>query len=97
MRLRRAATWDPALVLEFATALGEEFKGKGANVILGPSLNVHRVARNGRNFEYISGEDPYLGSQLVPAYVRGVHSTGVATVMKHYTLNQQETSRMIAI
>jgi len=31
--------------------------------ITGPSVNVHRVARNGRNFEYLSGEDPYLGGQ----------------------------------
>lgn len=32
-------------------------QGKGANVILGPSVNVHRGAANGRNFEYLSGED----------------------------------------
>ena len=54
----------------FGAALGAEFSGKGANTILGPSVNVHRVARNGRNFEYLSGEDPYLGSRLVPAYVQ---------------------------
>ncbi|CAK0800040.1 unnamed protein product [Prorocentrum cordatum] len=28
-----------------------------ANGILGPSVDVHRVARNGRNFEYLSGEE----------------------------------------
>lgn len=31
-------------------------QGKGANVILGPSVNVHRGATGGRNFEYLSGE-----------------------------------------
>ena len=33
----------------FAQALGDEFQPKGGNVLLGPGLNVHRVARNGRN------------------------------------------------
>tara|TARA_B100000795_G_scaffold256769_1_gene229437 strand:- start:498 stop:800 length:303 start_codon:yes stop_codon:yes gene_type:complete len=61
--------------------------------ITGPSVNVHRVARNGRNFEYLSGEDPYLGSQLVPAYVQGVQGAGVMAVTKHFALNQQETHR----
>jgi beta-glucosidase len=79
-QLALAATWDPGLVERFAQALGSEFRDKGANGILGPSVNVHRVARNGRNFEYISGEDPYLGSRLVEAYVRGVQSQGVLAV-----------------
>jgi len=91
--LALAATWDPDMVGQFAEALGAEFKGKGANVILGPSLNVHRVARNGRNFEYLSGEDPYLGAQLAAAYVTGVQSQGVMAVMKHFVFNSQETNR----
>ena len=49
-------------------------QGKGANVILGPSVNVHRVAQNGRNFEYLSGEDPHLGYRLTSAYVRAVQA-----------------------
>ena len=51
-----AATWDVALVERWGEALGEEFSAKGANVILGPGVNVHRVARGGRNAEYLSGE-----------------------------------------
>ena len=77
----------------FATALGQEFAAKGANTILGPSINVHRVARNGRNFEYLSGEDPFLGARLAERYVRGVQSEGVAAVVKHFVLNSQETNR----
>ena len=91
--LSLASTWDPDVVLSFATALGKEFAGKGANTILGPSINVHRVARNGRNFEYLSGEDPYLGSQLVGPYVQGVTASGVMSVTKHWVLNHQETNR----
>jgi beta-glucosidase len=91
--LAAAATWDPDLVQQLAEAIGAEFAGKGANGILGPSVNVHRIARNGRNFEYISGEDPYLGSQLGAAYVRGIQSQGVITVLKHWVFNEQETNR----
>lgn len=91
--LALAATWDPDLVQDFAIALGQEFAGKGANTILGPSVNVHRVARNGRNFEYLSGEDPYLGSQLVEGYVMGVQSQGIMAVLKHWVFNEQETKR----
>jgi len=91
--LSMAATWDPDRVEEFGVALGEEFVGKGANTILGPSVNVHRVARGGRNFEYLSGEDPYLGSKLTTAYVKGVQSRGVMTTLKHWVLNNQETNR----
>ena len=50
---------------------------------------MHRVARNGRNAEYLSGEDPALGARLVGEYVRGVQSRGVAAVVKHFVLNSQ--------
>lgn len=89
-----AATWDANATWHWARALGEEHLAKGANMILGPSVNVHRVAANGRNGEYISGEDPTLGAVLAAAYVQGVQEgAGVAAVVKHFALNQQETSR----
>jgi len=91
--LSLAATWDPDAVRSFAVALGKEFRGKGANAILGPSVNVHRVARNGRNFEYLSGEDPYLGAKLTRAYVQGAQSQRLIAVVKHWVMNEQETNR----
>jgi len=91
--LAMAATWDPQTVREYAVALGREFAGKGANGILGPSVEVHRVAANGRNFEYLSGEDPYLGAKLTTSYVKGVQSQGVFAVVKHFVFNHQETNR----
>mmetsp|Transcript_35795 Transcript_35795/g.94007 ORF Transcript_35795/g.94007 Transcript_35795/m.94007 type:complete len:845 (+) Transcript_35795:43-2577(+) len=91
--LSMAATFDVDMVHKFAISLGKEFAAKGANVILGPSINVHRVARNGRNFEYLSGEDPYLGARLTEQYVTGVQSQGVMSVMKHWVFNSQETNR----
>jgi len=91
--LAASATWDRQLVNGMAAAIAAEFKQKGANVVLGPGLNVQRVARNGRNFEYLSGEDPYLGAQLATAYITGVQSLGELAVMKHFVLNNQETNR----
>jgi beta-glucosidase len=91
--LSLAATWDPNVVRTYSRALAGEFLHKGVNVILGPSINVHRVARGGRNFEYLSGEDPYLGARLAEAYVQGVQSQGVMAVAKHWIFNEQETHR----
>ncbi|CAE7203599.1 TU20, partial [Symbiodinium sp. KB8] len=70
--LALASTWDEDMVRLVASALGTEYKGKGANCILGPSINVHRAAAGGRNFEYLSGEDGHLGAKLTAAYVKGV-------------------------
>lgn len=91
--LSMAATWDVEMMRAFAQALGAEFAAKGANVLLGPSINLHRVPRNGRNFEYLSGEDPYLGARLTEQYVEGVQSNGVLAVAKHFAFNNQETFR----
>ena len=51
-----AASWDRALARLWGATMGDEFARKGANVQLGPAMCVARVPRNGRNFEYISGE-----------------------------------------
>ncbi len=59
---------------QWGAAMGAEFFKKGANVQLGPGVNLARVPLNGRNFEYLSGEDPYLGEFLncaVFAFVLG--------------------------
>ena len=92
--LALASTWDEDLVRLVASALGTEYKGKGANCILGPSINVHRAAAGGRNFEYLSGEDGHLGAKLTAAYVRGVQDQGVIATAKHFAFNEQETNRM---
>ena len=91
--LALASTFDRKQVGAFANAAAAEFKTKGANIVLGPGLNVHRVARGGRNAEYLSGEDPVLGAQLASSYVAAFHSNGIMTVAKHYGFNQQETRR----
>ena len=91
--LAMAATWDVDAVSAWGEAMGREFRAKGVNVGLGPGLNVARVPLNGRNFEYLSGEEPYLGAGLVGAAVRGIQSQGVIANAKHWVLNNQETER----
>lgn len=91
--LTLASSWDESMVARVAAAIGREFRGKGANVLLGPGVNVNRVAYGGRNWEYLSGDDPFLGSRLVPAYIKAVQDEGVMTVVKHYAFNEQETDR----
>jgi thiamine pyrophosphate-dependent acetolactate synthase large subunit-like protein len=73
--------------------MGDEFYRKGANVQLGPGICLARVPRNGRNFEYISGEDPHLGYVMVQPAVQGIQSKGVVANAKHWVNNNQETDR----
>ncbi|MGI5237427.1 discoidin domain-containing protein [Dactylosporangium sp. CA-139066] len=87
-----AATFDPGLEQEYGAAIGAEFAGKGANVALGPTLNIVRDPRWGRAFETFS-EDPYLTSQMTAADIRGIQSQGVMAQAKHAAVYNQETNR----
>ena len=61
-------------------------------VLLAPTINLHRSPLGGRHFEAFS-EDPLLTSVIGRAYVRGVQSGGVAACAKHYVANDAETDR----
>jgi beta-glucosidase len=87
-----ASTWNPALGYAYGTVLGSEANARGKDIILGPGINIIRAPLNGRNFEYLS-EDPYLITQMVPGYIRGVQDQGVSACVKHYAANNQETHR----
>ena len=87
-----AATWNPEAALLYGQSIGEEARYRNKTVLLGPGVNIYRTPLNGRNFEYM-GEDPYLASQMVVPYVKGVQHNGVAACVKHYALNNQEINR----
>ncbi len=75
--------------------VGSEERGKGADVNLGPTVNIVRDPRWGRAFESY-GEDPYLAGQTAVGYIDGVQSQGVLSQVKHFAVYNQETNRNTA-
>jgi beta-glucosidase len=69
-----AATFNPDLSMDYGISIGEEARYRKKDILLGPGVNIYRTPLNGRNFEYM-GEDPYLASELVVPYVKGVQKT----------------------
>ncbi|CAK7203088.1 hypothetical protein SEUCBS139899_005817 [Sporothrix eucalyptigena] len=88
-----AATFDPELAWKIGEALGQEAETKGAHVVLGPTVCLHRSPLGGRNFEAFS-EDPLLTGIMASGYVRGMQeSSRVGATVKHFVANEQETRR----
>ena len=72
--------------------MASEARRKGVDVILGPTINLHRSPLGGRHFECFS-EDPYLSGTLAASFVAGVQSKGVGATLKHYVANDSENER----
>lgn len=87
------ASFDTDLVEEVGAALGRECRSKGAQMLLAPTVNLHRTPIGGRNFECMS-EDPTLTAHIAVAYVKGVQSERVAACIKHFVANDTEFERM---
>ncbi len=87
------ATWDPDLVREVGECLAGEARDKRAQMLLAPTVNLHRHPYAGRNFECYS-EDPYLSARMTVSYITGVQRGGVSACVKHFVANDQEFERM---
>lgn len=87
-----AASWNVELAYRYGAAAAAEARRKGVDVVLGPTINLHRSPLGGRHFECLS-EDPELSAELGAAYVRGLQDNGVAATPKHYVANDSETDR----
>ena len=89
-----AATWDVALGESKATAHASETFDKRKQVVLGPGIASGRTPLSGRGSEYF-GEDPLLSGLMAAANVRGLEDGNpdkpVASNIKHYLANEQET------
>jgi beta-glucosidase len=88
-----AATWNRQLAYSTGKILGKEARGRGKDMILAPGVNIMRTPLCGRSFEYM-GEDPYLASEMVVPLVQGIEENDVASCVKHFAVNNQETNRL---
>ncbi|KAJ6007826.1 beta-glucosidase G [Penicillium herquei] len=86
-----AATWDRKLAYQKGVSIGQEFKAKGANVMLGPVVGpLGRNPLGGRNWEGFS-PDPYLSGELVSQSIVGAQSSGIQSCVKHFIGYEQTT------
>lgn len=87
-----AQTWNVDLARAAADGLMKEMTDFKINGWYGPSMNIHRSAFNGRNFEYYS-EDPLLSSKMAIAQTKAATDHGIIPSLKHFAFNEQETNR----
>ena len=87
--LALAASFDPAAVEFVARSGATEARADGIPWVFSPMVDISRDARWGRIVES-AGEDPYLGSALARAWVKGYQQDdlsrpdSVAVSVKHY-------------
>ncbi len=87
-----ASAWSEGVAHQVGELLAEEAIAQGIDVVLGPTINLHRSLLGGRLFEAYS-EDPLLTGRLAAAYVRGLQSNGIGACLKHLVANESETAR----
>ena len=88
-----AASWDLKAIEQSARIAAEESTADGLDWVFSPMVDIARDARWGRIMEG-SGEDPYLGSRIAEAMVRGYQGPGndltnpntVMACLKHFAL-----------
>ncbi|MDQ1294344.1 MAG: beta-glucosidase [Actinomycetota bacterium] len=88
-----AASWDRDQVFRLGRLLAFECRRKGVDVLLAPTVNLHRTPYGGRHFECFS-EDPLLTAAIGVSWVRGLQSEGVGATVKHFVANDSETQRL---
>lgn len=88
-----AASWSLNRAKEFGLAIGYETRSVGGQQMIAPGLNLYRLPYGGRAGEYLSGEDPFIGSVLGAAVTNALQAQGVQAVGKHLVANDQEANR----
>jgi beta-glucosidase len=91
-----AASWDLSEAYKYGQVIGAESKALGMNVNLGGNVNlIGREPRCGRSFE-TAGEDPLLAGEIKAQHLKAIQDQNVIAGIKHFALNDQETSRFTA-
>jgi beta-glucosidase len=73
-----AASWDPALVEKGQSIAAAEARAVGIHWAFAPMIDIARDPRWGRIIEG-AGEDPYLGSAMAAAQVRGFQGPAIGS------------------
>src|ERR1700729_2819382 len=87
--LAEASSWDPALVKNDESVSASEATADGIKWTFNPMVDISRDPRWGRVVEG-AGEDPYLGSAIAAAKVRGYQGSDfaapdkMAATVKHF-------------
>ncbi len=87
--LAMASSFDPSIVQAACRVAATEARQDGINWVFSPMVDISRDARWGRIVES-AGEDPYLGSAIARAYIRGYQQgdlskpDSVAASVKHF-------------
>lgn len=87
-----AQTWNEDLAAKAGEGISKEFNDFNITGWYAPSMNLHRSAFGGRNFEYYS-EDSLLSSKMALAEVEAAVAQGIYPYIKHFVMNEQETNR----
>ena len=83
--LAEAASWDLEAIKKSAQVAAGEAAASGINWTFGPNVDISREARWGRVMEG-SGEDPYLGSKIATARVKGFQGDNYEDLAKENTI-----------
>ncbi|KAK8249670.1 putative beta-glucosidase 1 precursor [Phyllosticta capitalensis] len=87
------ATWNKELMHARGVAMGKEFRRKGVNIHLGPSVGpMCRKPKGGRCWEGF-GADPVLQGVGAVESIKGIQEQGVIATIKHLIGNEQEMYR----
>ena len=78
-------TWNHELAYSWGEMMGKMSKEMNATGWYAPGLNTHRSAFTARNYEYFS-EDGVLAGWMTADAVRGAHSQGVYSTIKHFAM-----------
>lgn len=102
-----AQTWDPDLLTQLASLEAEECRFLAQNpkfdsaglIVFSPNADLGRDVRWGRT-EECYGEDAFLTSRLVVAFVKGLQGNDpkywkTASLMKHFLANSNENNRTV--
>lgn len=87
-----ASTWNDEIAEGFGSIIAKMATDMNVSGWYAPSMNMHRGAFAGRNFEYYS-EDGRFAGLIAQNVVKGAMKWGVYPYIKHFALNDQETER----